>query len=132
MANAPTPKLDEIASDLRKSRDDSLAALQVAIDRVEHEIATTDQVGPFLKRLADRDDALVNEAAALRAAATEAVLALPEVMQAATALTSVSQRIQKVAQRLPAAKDVLATTAATLSLGQQFVDLIVNAQKKSS
>jgi hypothetical protein len=74
---------------------------------------------------------LVNEAAALRAAATDAVLALPEVTQAATALTSVSQRMQKVAQRLPAAKDVLATTAATLSLGQQFVDLIVNAQKKS-
>lgn len=131
IAPKPLPKLDEVTVSLRRSRDDSLAALQVAIDRVEHEIAITDLVGPFLKRLADRDDALVNEAAAVREATTDAVLALPEVMQAAVKLANVSQQMQKVAEKLPTVKDVLTNTATALSLSQQFVDLIVNAQKKS-
>lgn len=129
MANAP--KLDNVAADLRKSRDDALTALQGAIDRVEDEIATTDQKGPFLKRLADRDDALVNEAAAVRAAATDTVLGLPEVIQAAATLANVSQQMQTVARNLPTATDVLTTTATVLSLGQQFVDLVVNVQAKS-
>jgi hypothetical protein len=128
---ATRPNLSDIATSLRKSRDDALAALQVAIDSVEDEIAATNQAGPFLQRLADRDDALINEAAAIRAAATDAALALPEVAQAAAALANVSQQMQKVAQGLPAATNVLTTTAAVLSLGQQFVDLTVSAQKKS-
>jgi hypothetical protein len=123
--------MDDPAS-LRKSRDDAIAALEVGIDKVEHELATTTQVGPYLKRLSDRDDALINEAAAIRAAATDAVLALPEVVQAAAKLANVSQKMQDVAKKLPAAKDVLTSTATVLSLGQQFVDLTVNAQKKSS
>ena len=134
MAKTPKPpsNLDDVAAQLRKSRDSALDALEVAIDKVEHEIATTDQTGPFLKRLVDRDDALINEAAAVRQAATDAVLALPEVIQAVSTLTNVSQKMQKVAKNLPAATDVLTTTAAVLSLGQQFVDLIANAQKKPS
>lgn len=121
--------IDDVAASLRRSRDDALATLQVAIDRVEHEIATTNQVGPYLKRLADRDDALVNEAAAVRDATTDAVLALPEMKQAAATLANVAQQMQKIAKRLPTATDVLTTSAAALSLGQKFVDVIVNARK---
>lgn len=121
--------IEDNAASLRSSRDDALATLQVAIDRVEHELATTNEVGPYLKRLADRDDALVNEAAAVREATTEAVLALPAVEQAAATLVNLAQQMQKVAKRLPTATDVLTTSAAALSLGQRFVDVIIAAQK---
>ena len=121
--------IDDVAASLRRSRDDALATLQVAINRVEHEIATTNQVGPYLKRLADRDDALINEAAAVREATTDAVLVLPEMEQAAATLVNVAQQMQKIGKRLPTATDVLTTSAAALSLGQKFVDVIVNARK---
>lgn len=121
--------IEDNAASLRSSRDDALATLQVAIDRVEHELATTNEVGLYLKRLADRDDALVNEAAAVREATTEAVLALPAVEQAAATLVNLAQQMQKVAKRLPTATDVLTTSAAALSLGQRFVDVIIAAQK---
>jgi hypothetical protein len=82
----------------------------------------------MLQRLADRDDALINEAAAIRAAATDTVLALPEVQNAEKALTKISQDMQKVAKNLPNTTKTLTTTVDALSLGQKFVDTIVTAQ----
>lgn len=133
MVKAPTrPAVSRGVATIRQSRDDALDALEEAINRVEHEIATTSEVGLFLTRLADRDDALTNEAAAIRRAATDAVLALPAVIQATATLTDLAGKMRDVAGTLPSVTDALTTTASILSLGQQFVDTIVNAQKKSS
>jgi voltage-gated potassium channel Kch len=123
MARAPT--IDSI----RASRDTALSALGVAFDAVGQEIARTTQTGAFLDRLTDRHDALRDERAAVRDAAVEAVLALPEVVTAANTLAGLSDKMQAVAAVLPTATDILNKTATVLSLAQQFVDLVATAQQ---
>jgi hypothetical protein len=116
---SPTPNpsppltLDDVVDAIRQARDLVLAVVEQSISVVENQIAATTQRGPMLQRLADRDDALINEAAAIRAAATDTVLALPE-------------------KNLPNTTKTLTTTVEALSLGQKFVDTIVTAQSKSS
>lgn len=133
---APNPSppltLDDVVDAIRQARDLVLAVVEQSISVVENQIAATTQRGPMLQRLADRDDALINEAAAIRAAVTDTVLALPEVQNAEKALTKISQDMQKVAKILPNTTKTLTTTADALSLGQKFVDTIVTAQSKSS
>jgi len=130
VANSPSGA-DPIAA-IRQSRDDALAALQAATDEVERRIAATTQRGPFLSRLIERDRALISEANAIDAAATDAVLALPEVIQAASTLSSLAQKMKKVAQQLPQATKLLDNTASVLSLAQKFGDTLANATNKAS
>jgi len=119
------PSLDEI----RNSRDRALAALGVAVTSIGDEIAATTQTGPYLDQLTKRYQDLMNERSAIRAAATDAVLALPSVLQAAATLNSLSSQMKKTAQALPKATHVLTTATAVLSLGQQFADAIANVSR---
>lgn len=122
-------KTDNVVARIRKSRDDALRVLEIATIKVEDEIAATVQSGPYLTRLAARENALINEAAAISRAATDAVLALPEVIRAASSLKKTSDKLVNVSKNLPNTTDILKVTASILSLGQQFVDLITNIQK---
>lgn len=123
MARSPT------VDDIRSSRDMALDALEDSLISVGNEIAETTIVGPFLTRLTTRNTALMNEAAAIRAAATDAVLALPEIITAAAALNRLSAKMETAAQALPNATNLLSGTATVLSLGQQFADLLASVQK---
>jgi len=122
-------KTADVVARIRKSRDDALSVLEVATIKVEDEIAATVQPGLYLTRLAARENALINEAAAISRAATDAVLALPEVIRTASSLKKTSDKLVNVAKDLPHATDILKVTASILSLGQQFIDLIANIQK---
>jgi hypothetical protein len=82
--------------------------------------------------LLERDRALIDEANAIDAAATDEVLALPGVIQAASTLSSLAQKMKKVAQNLPQVTKLLDNTASILNLGQQFADSLANASSKSS
>jgi hypothetical protein len=115
--------------DIRKSRDTALKALGVSVTSVGDQIALTTQTGPYLDQLTKRYQDLMNERSAIREAATDAVLALPSVIRAAATLDSLSSKMKAIAQALPAATDVLSSATAVLSLGQQFSDVITNAQK---
>lgn len=123
MAQPPT------MDDIRSSRDTALGALEDALNSVGDAIAQTTQTGPYLSQLTKRYQDLMNEAATIRAAATDAVLALPSVIAAAAMLNTLSARMKTTAQALPNATNVVTSATAVLSLGQQFTDLIANAQK---
>jgi hypothetical protein len=123
MAQAPT--IDSI----RASRDIALSALNDAFNTVGREVARTTQPGPYLDRLTNRYDALGDEREAILAAATDAALALPDVVAAAATLASLASQMNTTAAALPMATDVLTKSATVLSLGQQFVDTIATAQK---
>jgi hypothetical protein len=130
---SPLPTFEDVIATIRQARDLALAVVEHSISVIENQIAATTQRGPMLQRLADRDDALISEAAAIRAAATDTVLALPAVQQASQTLTKISQDMQKVAKNLPSVtEEALTTTADALSLAQKFVDTIVTAQSKPS
>lgn len=122
---ADSPDID----DIRNNRDTALDALEAAISRVGREVAQTTTPGPYLDQITKRYRDLMGEAAAIEAAATDAVLALPGVMAAAAKLASLATRMDAVAKKLPSATNVLGQTATILSLGQQIADLIANAQK---
>jgi hypothetical protein len=122
---AQPPTMDNI----RSSRDTALGALEDALNSLGDAIAQTTQTGPYLSQLTKRYQDLMNEAATIRAAATDAVLALPGVIAAAAMLNTLSARMKTAAQALPNATNVVTGATAVLSLGQQFTDLIANAQK---
>jgi hypothetical protein len=128
---SPPVASDPVAA-IRQCRDDALTVLQAAIDQVERQIAATTERGPFLTRLLERDRALIDEANAIDSAATDAVLALPELIQAAGTLSSLAKKMTTVAQNLPQVTKLLDTTASILTLGQQFADTVAKASNKSS
>jgi hypothetical protein len=115
--------------DIRSHRDTALEALGIALVKVGDQIAQTTASGPTLDQLTRRNQDLMDQRAAIRAAATDEVLALPAVIAAATALGALSAEMKTVAQALPAAASLLTGAATVLSLGQQFADLIAKAQK---
>jgi len=120
-----TPTID----DIRNYRDTALDALGVTVTSISDEIALTTHSGPYLDQLTKRYQDLMNERFAIRAVATEAVLALPSVIGAAAKLNSLSSKMKTAAQALPSATDVLTSATTVLSLGQQFSDFIAKAQK---
>lgn len=122
---AQSPSIDYI----RASRDAALAALDTSISTIGNQIAQTTTPGPYLNQLTKRYQDLMNERAAIFAAATEAVLALPSVMAAAATLNKLSGQLNTAAQALPAATNVLTGSASVLSLAQQFADTLATAQK---
>jgi hypothetical protein len=69
----------------------------------------------------------VNQSDAIETAATDAVLALPEVIAAAATLNLLAAQMKTTAQQLPRATHVLATTATVLALCQQFSGTLANA-----
>jgi hypothetical protein len=83
------------------SRDTALAALGVSVTAVGNEIAQTTQSRPYLDRLTNRYQDLMNERAAIRAAATDAVLALPDVIAAAAELNNLATDMNTTAHALP-------------------------------
>jgi len=115
--------------DIRTARDSALDALSDAVTTIGAEIAQTTKTGPYLDQLTKRYQDLMNERALIRAAATDAVLALPFVIAAVAKLNELSSNMKTTAQELPAATNKLTQAAAVLSLGQQFSDVIANAQK---
>jgi hypothetical protein len=113
--------IDQLCS----ARDTALAALKSSIDASAKEIEVA--TDPDEAALNQRLDNLVNQSDAIETAATDAVLALPEVIAAAATLNALSAQMTKTAQQLPTAANLLATTATVLALGQQFSGTLVNA-----
>lgn len=113
-----------IIDQIRNARDTALAALKSSIDAVatQLELATSPDEAALDQRLDD----LMNQRAAIETAATDAVLALPEVIAAAAALNALAAQMNTTARQLPAATNVLTTTATVLGLGQQFSGILVN------
>jgi hypothetical protein len=109
---------------LRSARDTALAALKSSIDASAKEIEVA--TDPDEAALNQRLDNLVNQSDAIETAATDAVLALPEVIAAAATLNALSAQM-KTAQQLPTAANLLATTATVSALGQQFSGTLANA-----
>jgi hypothetical protein len=109
-----------IIDQIRNARDTALAALKSSIDAVARKIEV--DTGPDDAALNRRLDDLMNQRDAIKTAATEAVLALPE----AAILNRLAARMKTTAQQLPAATNVLTTTATVLSLGQQFSQAVAN------
>jgi hypothetical protein len=74
----------------------------------------------------------VDEKNALLAAATAAVLALPQVVAAAATLNTLAKQMNTAAQKLPAATkvvDVLAGSTTVLSSAQRFGNTLATAQQ---
>jgi hypothetical protein len=115
--------------EIRSSRDAALAATSDALFAISQEIATTTTTGLFLDRLTKRHQDLINERAAIREAATDLVLALPEVIAAAQTLNDVATEMLAEAGALPSATNILTSTAKILTLGQNFVDTIASARR---
>ena len=113
-----------IITEIRNSRDTALAALNSSVTAVRRQIEQTTVPDP---ELTERMQKLTKQRAAIRAAATDAVLALPDVIAAAASLNTLSMKMQAAAQALPDATQVLPATATILALGQQFSDKIANA-----
>jgi hypothetical protein len=113
-----------IIDQIRNARDTALAALKSSIDAVatQLELATSPDEAALDQRL----DELMNQRATIETAATDAVLALPEVIAAAAALNALAAQMNTTARQLPAATNVLTTTATVLALGQQFSGMLVN------
>ena len=113
-----------IIDQIRNARDTALAALKSSIDAVatQLELATSPDGAALNQRLDD----LMNQRDAIETAATDAVLALPEVIAAAAALNALAAQMNTTARQLPAATNVLTTTATVLALGQQFSGTLVN------
>ncbi len=110
---------------IRDARDTALAALKSSIDAVatQLELATSPDEAALNQRLDD----LMNQRDAIETAATDAVLALPEVIAAAAAMNALAAQMRTTAQQLPTATNVLTTTATVLALGQQFSGALANA-----
>ena len=113
-----------IIDQIRNARDTALAALKSSFDAVAKkiELATDLDEAALNQRLDD----LMNQRDAIETAATDAVLALPEVIAAAATLNSLAARMKTTARQLPTAANVLATTATVLALGQQFSGALAN------
>jgi conjugal transfer/entry exclusion protein len=105
---------------IRDSRDTALAALNSSVTAVRKQIQQT--TAPNQEQ-ANRLQNLTTVRTDIRAAATEAVLALPEVIAAAAKLNTLATDMKTVAQALPNASKVMTTTATILAFGQQFLDL---------
>jgi hypothetical protein len=116
-------------ADICAGRDAALAALGTAVTSLGDEIAQTVTTGPYLDQLTRRYQDLMDERAAIRTAATDAVLALPAVQAAAATLIALSAQMTATAGTLPTATSVLTTAGTVLTIGQQFADLIGAAQK---
>jgi hypothetical protein len=80
---------------LRSARDTALAALKSSIDASAKEIEVA--TDPDEAALNQRLDNLVNQSDAIETAATDAVLALPEVIAAAATLHALSAQMTKTA-----------------------------------
>jgi hypothetical protein len=118
--------IDDIGSSVKMA----LAALDTAIDAVSDQISRTPN-GPVFKQLMARHDDLVDEKNSILAAATAAVLALPQVVAAATTLNALANQMKTVAQILPAATNVvnlLAGSTTVLSSAQNFANTLATAQ----
>ncbi len=113
-----------IIDQIRNARDTALAALKSSIEAVaaQLELATSPDEAALNQRL----DELMNQRDAIETAATDTVLALPEVIAAAAALNGLAAQMNTTAQQLPAATNLLTTTATVLALGQQFSGMLVN------
>ena len=114
-----------IINQIRNSRDTALAALDSSVTAVRRQIEQTTVPDP---ELSGQMQKLTKQRAAIRAAATDAVLALPDVIAAAASLNTLSRKMQAAAQALPDATKVLTAAATILALGQQFSDKLTNAQ----
>jgi hypothetical protein len=117
--------------DIGSSVNTALAALDTAIDALSDQITQTPD-GPVFKQLMARHDDLVDEKNALLAAATAAVLALPQVVAAAATLNTLAKQMNTAAQKLPAATkvvDVLAGSTTVLSSAQRFGNTLATAQQ---
>jgi hypothetical protein len=117
--------------DIGNSLNTALKALDTAIDAVSDRISQTPN-GPVFKQLMARHDDLVDEKNALLAAATAAVLALPQVVAAAATLNALANQMNTVAQILPAATNVvnlLAGSTTVLSSAQNFANTLATAQQ---
>jgi hypothetical protein len=116
-----TSTIDQI----RQARDTALAALGSAIETVgkKIELATGSD-----DELETQLDALMQAREAIETAATDAVLALPEVMAAAATLNALSAEMKTSAQELAAPTNALTKTAAVLALGQQFSQVVADAR----
>jgi hypothetical protein len=123
--NQPPPTID----DIRNARDTALVALDSVLDDIEDEISQTTKKDAHLAELTKQKEALQAKYKAVSDAATEAVLALPEVIAAASTLKKVSTDMDAKAKQLPGTTTNLDKAAAVLSLGQQFRDVIANARK---
>jgi hypothetical protein len=110
---------------IRNARDTALAVLKSSIDVVAKKIELA--TDPDEAALNQRLDDLMNQRDAIETAATDAVLALPEVIAAAATLTTLAAQMTTIAQQLPTATHVLTTTATVLLLGQQFSQTVANA-----
>jgi hypothetical protein len=108
---------------IRQARDNALAALKSAIKAVSKKIElTTDSDDELEAQL----EALMDQREAIEAAATDAVLALPQVIAAAAKLNALSAEMKATAQELPIATNALTKTAAVLALGQQFSEVLAS------
>lgn len=108
---------------IRQARDTALAALGSAINGVSRNIELA--TGPD-DALEAQLEALMNQREAIEAAATDAVLALPEVVAAAATLNALSAEMMATAQQLPFATNALTKSAAVLALGQQFSQVLAS------
>jgi uncharacterized protein YoxC len=118
--------------DIRRSRDTALEALNTSIEVLSNQIARTTTTGPLLIQLTTRFDDLMAERNAILAAATDAVLQLPEVVAAAAALISLADQMNAVAQNLPRVTNVinvLAGSTSVLSSAQHFANTLATAQQ---
>ena len=71
----------------------------------------------------------MSERNSILAAATEAVLQLPEVVAAADTLNSLANKMKTAAQALPRATNILTRSTSVLALGQQFADTLATARQ---
>jgi shikimate kinase len=118
--------------DIRRSRDTALAALDTSIEVLANQIARITTKGPLLTQLTTRFDNLMSERNAIFAAATDAVLQLPEVVAAAAVLINLANQMNTVAQNLPTATNVinvLAGSTSVLSSAQHFANTLATAQQ---
>lgn len=120
--------MSEVA-DILKSRDQALSSLDDAIDEITNEIAITTANNFYLRHLTKQCQDLVNQKTAILDATDQRILNLPQVIKAYNQLNALSLDMKATAEELPAATDALAKTSEILTLGQQYVNLIANAQK---
>jgi hypothetical protein len=122
-------KMAQSIDDIRNIRDTALAAFDSSIEVLGSKIAQTTTTGPFLDQLTARFDDLMSERNSILAAATEAVLQLPEVVAAADTLNSLANKMKTAAQALPRATNILTRSSSVLALGQQFADTLATARQ---
>jgi hypothetical protein len=114
---------------IRDSRKRVLSGLSDALDRINREIAATTRVGPYLERLGNRQQDLLDEMRDIRASATDHVLALPQVIAARVELTAIGERMTERGRELVEATDLLGKAGEILAVGQSFADLLATIRK---